>query len=533
MSDIDVKYTIDKFRKIEGVRAQYDPVWQQCATFLFEGNKVFFNGAGVGEKGPSVLEAKDVFTDKPRIANQRFASILYGLLTPDNQKWHYFATDNATLNKSRNVIEYFQYINDLIFRLRYSPMGGFKRNILATYLSVGAFGNGVIYIKDNKVGCKYINISMSECYFIENEDKQIDSMFRKFKLNKRQCKSMLGYTGNMTNEDDEIQIIHYVFPNEEYNPYNPLSKKFRSVYLDLEGSKVIKEDEGYYSFPYAVFRYMPSENSPYADGPGTSCLPAIKMLNQMEKANIKQAHNITEPAVLVPSDNQFRKMAIKPNAIIRGGINREGRAVVQTFSPAGNLPIAIEYSEKIAQSIDDAFLVSLMQLLRENPQMTATEVIEKAREKSILTSPALALLQDEGFTMMIDRELDILYRQGLLPQMPEELIEARGQYRIVFDAPMTRGQDNEKLSGINLTMQQVLPYAQIDQTILDVFNFEEIAKISARVNNAPIEIINSDEHIQAMREQRAQAAQAQMQSAQVAEMASAQKDMAIAQEKGF
>ena len=47
MSDIDVKYTIDKFRKIEGVRAQYDPVWQQCATFLFEGNKVFFSGVGV------------------------------------------------------------------------------------------------------------------------------------------------------------------------------------------------------------------------------------------------------------------------------------------------------------------------------------------------------------------------------------------------------------------------------------------------------------------------------------------------------
>jgi hypothetical protein len=197
------------------------------------------------------------------------------------------------------------------------------------------------------------------------------------------------------------------------------------------------------------------------------------------------------------------------------------------------LPVGIEYAERISQSIDDAFLVSLMQLLRENPQMTATEVIEKAREKSILTSPALALLQDEGFTMMIDRELDILYRQGLLPRMPEELIEARGEYRIVFDAPMTRGQDNEKLSGINLTMQQVLPYAQIDQTILDVFNFEEIAKISARVNNAPIEIINSDEHIQAMREQRAQAAQAQMQSAQIAEMASARKDMAIAQEKGL
>lgn len=533
MADIDVKYTIDKFRKVENVRAQYDPIWQQCAVFMFQGSAVFYSNYNKGENPPSQLTAENVFTDKPRTANQRFASILYGLLTPDNQKWHYFATDNAMLNKSRRVTEFFQQVNDIVFRLRYSPAGSFKRNMLATYLSVGAFGNGIMYIKDNGVGCKYINISLSECYLMENEDKQIDSAFRKFKLNKRQAKSMLGYEVAGINDDDEVTILHYVFSNDEYVPYNPLSKRFRSVYIDYDKEKLILEDGGYYTFPYAVFRYLPSENSPYADGPGTLSLPAIKMLNQMEKANIKQAHNITEPAVLVPSDNQFRKMAIKPNAIIRGGVNREGKAVVQTFSPAGNLPIAIEYSDRIGAAIDSAFLVDLMQLLRENPQMTATEVIEKAREKSILISPALALLQDEGFTMMIEREIDILSRQGLLPPMPDELIEARGEYRIIFDAPMTRGQDNEKLSGINLTLQQVLPYAQIDQGVLDVFNFEEIAKISSRINNAPIEIIRSDEQINAIRQQRAQAAQAEAQAAQIAEMASARKDLAIAQEKGL
>ena len=533
MAEIDVKYTIDKFHKIENVRAQYDPIWQQCATFMFQGNTVFYSNYAKGEEPPSVLKANDVYTDKPRTANQRFASILYGLLTPDNQKWHYFATDNAMLNKSRRVLEYFQTVNDIMFRLRYSPVGSFKRNMLATYLSVGAFGNGIMYIKDNGVGCKYINISLSECYLMENEDKQIDGAFRKFKLNKRQAKNMLGYEPSGLGDDDEVTIIHYVFSNDEYVPYNPLSKRYRSVYVDLDAEKLIVEDGGYYTFPYAVFRYLPSENSPYADGPGTLSLPAIKMLNQMERANIKQAHNLTEPAVLVPSDNQFRKMAIKPNAIIRGGVNREGKAVVQTFSPAGNLPIAIEYSERIAAAIDSAFLVDLMQLLKDNPQMTATEVIEKAREKSILTSPALALLQDEGFTMMIEREIDILYRQGMLPPMPQELIEAQGEYRIIFDAPMTRSQDNEKLSGINLTLQQVLPYAQIDQGVLDVFNFEEIAKISGRINNAPVEIIRSDEEIAAIRESRAQAAQAEAQAAQIQQMASAQKDIAIAQEKGM
>ena len=78
-----------------------------------------------------------------------------------------------------------------------------------------------------------------------------------------------------------------------------------------------------------------------------------------------------------------------------------------------------------------------------------------------------------------------------------------------------------------------MPYAQIDQGVLDVFNFEEIAKISGRINNAPVEIIRSDEEIAAIRESRAQAAQAEAQAAQIQQLASAQKDIAIAQEKGM
>lgn len=533
MAELDVKYIIEKFNKSKNIRALYDPIWNKCATFLYEGNATFFDNYAVGENPPSVLNSENVFTDRPRIDNQRFASILYGLLTPSNQKWHYFATDNPKLNKSRVCIEYFQNTNDILFRLRYSPDASFKRNMLATYLSVGAFGNGVIYIKDNGIGCKYINIPLNECYFSENEDRQIDNMFRCFKLNRRQSKSMLDYETKLTNDDDEIKVVHYVFTNDEHNPYNPLSKRYRSVYIDLDNQSIIKEDEGYYTFPYAIFRYLPNANTPYADGPGTQCLPAIQQLNQMERANIKQAHNITEPSVLVPSDNQFRKLSLKPNSIIKGGVNREGKAVVQTFNVAGNLPVSVDFTERLAASIDSAFLVDLLQLLRENPQMTATEVIEKAREKSVLTSPCLALLQDEGFTMMIERELDILYRQGLLPPMPGELMENRGQYRIIFDSPMTRGQDNEKLSGINLTLQQVLPYAQIDQGVLDIFNFEEIAKISSRINNAPVEIVRSDEEISQIKQARANAAQQQQQSQMIGEMASAKKDLAIAQEKGM
>jgi hypothetical protein len=53
--------------------------------------------------------------------------------------------------------------------------------------------------------------------------------------------------------------------------------------------------------------------------------------------------------------------------------------------------------------------------------MTATEVLKRSQEKSMLLTPLVARQQNESLSPMIERELDILIRKGKLPPIPEEV----------------------------------------------------------------------------------------------------------------
>ena len=88
--------------------------------------------------------------------------------------------------------------------------------------------------------------------------------------------------------------------------------------------------------------------------------------------------------------------------------------------------------------IKDTFLISLFQILTENPEMTATEVMERVKEKSILLAPTVGRQDSEYLGPMVLREIDVLKAQNLLPPQPKMLAQSRGDYKIVFDSPITR-----------------------------------------------------------------------------------------------
>src|SRR4029077_1707786 len=97
--------------------------------------------------------------------------------------------------------------------------------------------------------------------------------------------------------------------------------------------------------------------------------------------------------------------------------------------------------------IGDAFLVTLFQILTETPQMTATEVIERTNEKGILLAPTVGRQQSEYLGPMIERELDVLGAQGLLPPMPPRLKEAKGEYQVVYTSPFSRAMRAQEAAG--------------------------------------------------------------------------------------
>jgi len=163
------------------------------------------------------------------------------------------------------------------------------------------------------------------------------------------------------------------------------------------------------------------------------------------------------------------------------------------------------------QIINDGFLVSLFQILVDTPTMTATEVLERAREKGALLSPTMGRQQSEMLGPMIEREVDVLLKQGLLPPMPDILIEAQGEFEVVYDSPLSRSQRAEEASGWLRTLEAAIAYANTTQdlSVLDQFDSDVIYQQLAEINAVPASWMRAPAAVQEIREARAQQQQVQ------------------------
>jgi hypothetical protein len=179
--------------------------------------------------------------------------------------------------------------------------------------------------------------------------------------------------------------------------------------------------------------------------------------------------------------------------------------------PVGRLELAREMMDAERAVINDFFLITLFQILVESPQMTATEVLERAREKGALLSPTMGRQQSEALGPMIEREIDLLAIQGLLEPMPQYLKDAEGEFEIEYDSPLSRAQKAEEASGLMRLMNWAGEYAKLtgDVTPFDHVDWDAAMPDLAYIHAVPTKWMASEEAIAEKRGQRAQAAEAQ------------------------
>ena len=248
----------------------------------------------------------------------------------------------------------------------------------------------------------------------------------------------------------------------------------------------------------------------YGRSPAMLSLPSIKVLNEQKKTMLKQGHRVVDPVLLTHDDGILDTFSLKAGAINPGGVSAEGRPLVHTL-PTGNLAAGQELMDMERNVINDAFLVNLFQILVETPAMTATEVLERAREKGALLSPTMGRQQSEMLGPMIERELDVLSKQGMLPEMPPALLEAEGSFEVEYDSPLSRSQRAEEAAGFLRTFESAIAVVNTtqDPSVLDNFNTDVIFRDLAEINAMPASWLNDEGQMQATREGRAQQQQMQ------------------------
>lgn len=450
----------------------------------------------------------------------RFAAILDSLLTPSSQTWHTLKPSVEDLNKDRQVRLWFEDVNRILFKNRYAPAANFASQNQMNFKGLGAFGTSALYIDrlDSGPGIRYKNCHLGEVFIFENHQGVVDKLLRYFTMTARQANMM--WKGKIpeqieksleTDENKEFEFIHYVCPREDLDPNRAdfRGMKYASYYVSIESKKILEEG-GYTTFPYAISRYEQAPGEKYGRSPAMDALPAVKTLNEQKKTLLKQGHRVVDPVLLVPDDGILDNFSLKPGAANAGGVSKDGRPLVHTL-PTGNVAVGKDLMDDERADIKDSFLITLFQILTENPQMTATEVLERTREKGILLAPTLGRIQSERLGPQTEREVDLLSRQGLLPPMPPLLREAGASFEVEYDSPLSRAQRAEEASGLMRTVEATLNVVNVtgNPAPLDHFNWDVIIPDLSDINAVPIRWRNSLDQIQKMREGRAQQQQQQ------------------------
>lgn len=498
-----------------GLRGNWNTHWTEIAQRIWPQHAFLFQQfAQLTTKGDK--RNQELYDSTGLIALQRFGAILDSLLTPRNQFWHQIVPDDRSLLKDKATVMWFEKVNDILFQQRYNAHANFASQNQLQYKSLGAYGTGAMLIDDlaGQKGLRYRHVFLGECYLQENHQGVVDRVCRYFILTARQAVQKFGMANCPdtitkiveTFPEREFFFIHWVMPREDRDPFRKDFKgmEYASYYISIEGRKIVAEG-GYRSFPYAIGRYEQAPNEAYGRSPAMDVLPAIKTLNEQKKTMLMQGHRVVDPVILAHDDGVAAAFSMEPGAVNPGGVSKDGRLLVQTL-PIGNVQAGEQLMKVEQDLIKDTFLVSIFQILTENPEMTATEVMERTREKGILLAPTIGRQQSEYLGPLIDRELDILSRQGMLPPQPKMLKSAKGQYKIVYDSPISRAQKAERVSGAMRTMQFFTEYAQAtqDPSILHLINIDVAGPEVAEANGMPASWMNSIDKVNALRKAQAE-----------------------------
>jgi len=508
------------------LRGQYESTWEQIARRVLPAYATQFQSQGISGRIPGAQNTEEMVDSTAALALTRFAAAMESMLTPGSSTWHTIVPSNLALLKDRPTRQWCEDVTRLLFKLRYAATANFASQKHEDYMMLGAFGTGNLFIDalDSKTerGLRYRAVHLGQCYFKENHQGIIDTNYRKFPLTARQAIQQFGAESlpEVIVKDAELPrgnskehwFIHKVAPREDYEPgrLDLQGMAYASCYVSVTGVRTVRET-GYHTFPYAISRYVTGPGELYGRSPAMLALPTIKSLNEMKKSMLKQGHRTVDPVLLAHDDGILDTFSLRPGAINPGGVNADGKPLVHAL-PTGNLAVGDKIMEQEKLIINDFFLVTLFQILVETPQMTATEVIERAREKGALLSPAMGRQQSESLGPMIVRELDLARDLRLLPPMPPALLEAAGEVDFVYVSPLSRMARSEEAAGFMRTVEyakEIFAVTQ-DPSVMDPFNFKvAIPEIATDIQAVPIRWIHSMQEMADIQAGRDKAAQQQ------------------------
>lgn len=545
MEKAEVNKILEFHAGLEEERKQWEPLWRDVATFIDPNSDDF--GAET-ERRQGQKKGERVFDNTAIMARDRLAAAHESMLTPRNAKWHGYTSSDPQLAENEEVLECFEALRNRTFAARYSPRANFTSQIGAYYQQLDTFGTAAVFVDEN-IGqsLRYKALNLNELYIAEDFQGRVNCVHRKFVLTAKQALEALK-AGRFENlparilkaaEDPSRKLerswfLHCVYPNDDGYGEGRNSYEYESHYLVIDDRHHCAEG-GYRTMPYAVGRYLTGPRETYGRAPGMTVLRDIQMLSEMNKTAIREAQRLADPPMFLSGQPGNSPFSMRAGSVNYGMIDpASGKPLAQALQMNADLSALLELIQDRRQSVNDAFLVTLFQVLLDKPpNVTATEALLRAQEKGVLLAPTMGRQQSEFLGPMIEREFDILTEAGEfedidIPDALKESLFYGGKIDIIYDAPLNKIQKADEAVGLLRTVETLVPLFEVMPELRYVVKPAEFGRTVGDANGAPPSALRTAKEVEEMMAQEKQEADLQRAVEAAPLVGKAAKDMSQA-----
>jgi hypothetical protein len=541
---VDVQLIMERYNALKMSRATWESHWQEIAQLVWPDAAQF-----TGTTTPGGRVNQRVFDATATMALEHFAAALLSMMMPAGQRWHRLRSSEAKLDADPAVRAWCDEVVTLLFAERERRDSGFYAAQHEAFKSEGAFGTSLTLVDERVVGdspatarmvIQYQPVPLQQAHILVDHVGQLEAVYRCRELTAWAIKSRWKKKTPERVEQaiakgkyaEPFNVIHVVQPRarEERLGFGSISYPWASCEV-LEIDRELIAEGGYHEMPYILGRYAVNPRETYGRSPAMMVLPDILTLQEQEKTNLRAAHKLVDPPLLLASDGPVgrggRRINLNAGGANYGWIDEQGRAKALPLQSGARLDVSIEMQDRKRSMIQGAFLVNLFNILTQQPYLSATEALIRDHEKGQLLAPYAWRQQSEKIGTTIHRELGLLGRQRRLPPAPPAIREIG--YEVEYESPSTQGMKAQRALSITRLVETMTPFLAKDPTLLDRLSAEKVMDMVADAHGVPGSLFRTNEEFEKIREAQRQ----QQQLAQLAQIApgvaKAAKDGAEAQ----
>lgn len=534
MSDIET--IIRRWRVLKANKSEWHEHYDDLARVFLPRRLGFATTTVTGER-----RTQHLYDSTPMQAARTLANAIGGMMRPEGLPEVEMLTDDDALNEAEEAKVWLADSQLRLLKVFNNPKARFRQASSEKDLDLVVFGNAPMFIGTGKNSLLFQSMHLKDATPLFNDEGSIEGMHRERKFTLRNAASRFG-ENNLSEDareklkktpDEYITILHVILPREE-SKINPLFAKdlpFADIWLEIESKKVLSEG-GFHEFPFIFPRFDTSSGEELGRSPAMLALPDGDTLQAMGETILVAGQRAADPPLAVPNDGAFSAYNTFPGGLVYYDIEAAEAVRGNPFFPIEsgmNLPITRDMQKDSRDQVWNAFYRNILNLPIEGPQMTATEVMERKGEFIREIGPTFGKLETDDTAPTVERAFMITLRNGGFAPVPEIL---QGQnVRFEYNSPVKKIRDQIDAAAARLWAQETIQLAQYKPEALDLLNVDELIRFSAEAAGIPKRIINSDEAVQQLREQRAEAEEEAKQTQSIMEAMEVVKSGADAAEK--